>query len=1067
MLFLKKHRDAWWRCLPVIAALWLNPQAAVAATTQDAALQADPGLQSAAALNAEAQRFAAGELWPLRAIDAGTLPNSSRHQQAPQQLLLEAVKLQASSAIFKSEAPTFNSSNVTSVDTTITPDIQQLADSLNRDPLAIYRHFMQQYTFEPFYQGSLKGAQETLLQQAGNDVDLSSALIATLRAAGLQARYVSGRVRFPAPQVAGWIGTADVINAANILATAGYQPTLYQDQNRNPVLIELNWTWAEFYHAASSSWQALDVSFKPHSRVSGPNLTQDAGLNPANLVQEMERSGQFAERDSIAEPNMELVDSIAQQHEERLHDYARQRPDLTPEQLIVQRTVVSQPVNSLPASLPFTIQGTPKRLDSLTDAERQHVQVGLPGFNHKLSMPAVAANRLTVDYVAATPADQSKIAAAGGLLNVPYKTVNLKPQLRVAGVVVATGNAVSVGSYQTMTVAFWQGNSRTDTVNHNVTAGGIYAVALDTQRVSSTKLQRSLTALNQLKDQHQQNMLNEAFAGEYLHFLGMSYFRQLDNVIDNVGTGSNSIIFHQISEALISIDLTARPNGTGQLLMSVGQRGIDAPRNIYSLFSSNNDASFNRAATLMSVGYGASALEHSVFEKTAGWPSVSTISYLRFAANHEVPIYSINSSNINTQLPKLDLPADLKNSIQQAVNAGRVVITPKQQLKVGKWLGLGYIVLDPNTGAAGFLINGGQAGGRQNFTPMDQAAVNRTFLEDVGYTLRAAVNGALYGEFDRTVYKTSLERHINQGAAFALDLIGVGDVRNIAIASWNYAFNGGSGSSVGLAVAGIVPLFDVAKKGQKLGASYFDNIGQTNAYRLYEGLGTDSSKALANLNKNADISSVGTYRLGSGFDAVSTSAKRGNLQFNNIAVKDGHSYAASLGIDTRRPLDNATKSLLGERATVDYATKQLGFTCVLCNGNPNSNGFDTVFKDRQGNFVIIESKFAGTGANLGLGSLSKTTNGQRQMSDGWMFGAARDGGPDSALARTAGLTQQQQTEIRDAYRAGKVKRQFVVVTDQHRGLGVTDAFSKHPDFGGGNSSAKLDGVTIIELPIKP
>jgi hypothetical protein len=565
--------------------------------------------------------------------------------------------------------------------------------------------------------------------------------------------------------------------------------------------------------------------------------------------------------------------------------------------------------------------------------------------------------------------------------------------LRVAGAVVATGNADRVFTYQTLSVAFWQGN--------------------------------------------------------------------------NIGSGSNSIIFHQISEALISIDLTARPNGSGQFLMSVGQRGIDAPRNIYSLFSSNNDAAFNSAATLMAVGYGASALEHSVFEKTAGWPSVSTISYLRFAASHEVPIYSINSSNINTQLPKLDLPAQLKTSIQQAVAAGRVVITPKQQLKVGKWLGLGYIVLDPTTGAAGFLINGGQAGGRQSFTPMDQTAVNRTLLQDVGYALSAALNGALYGEFDRTAYQTPLERHLSQGAAFATDLVVVGDVRNIAMTGWDYAFNGGSGSSVMLAVAGIVPLFDVAKKGHKLSVGYFDNIGQADAHRLYESLGTDSSKALANLHKNADISSVTSMRLANSFDAVSTSAKRGNLQFNNIAVKDGHSYAASLGIDTRRPMDTATKSLLGERATVDYATKQLGLTCVLCNGNPNSNGFDTVFKDRQGNFVVIEAKFSSTGANFGLGSLSKTTTGQRQMTDDWLFGSVRDGGEDSALFRTSNLTAQQKQEVLAAYHAGKVKRQFVVVTDQHRGLGVTDKFVKDPEFGGGNSKAALDGVTFIELPIKP
>ncbi len=119
-------------------------------------------------------------MWPLRAVDAGTLPNSNRQQKATQQLLSQPVSLQPSSALQPAQpqlASRASLSNVTSVETTITSDIQQLADSLNRDPLAIYRHFLQQYTFEPFYIGLLKGAQETLLQQAGNDVDLSSGLI--------------------------------------------------------------------------------------------------------------------------------------------------------------------------------------------------------------------------------------------------------------------------------------------------------------------------------------------------------------------------------------------------------------------------------------------------------------------------------------------------------------------------------------------------------------------------------------------------------------------------------------------------------------------------------------------------------------------------------------------------------------------------------------------------------------------------------------------------------------------------------------------------------------------------
>ncbi|OBP16175.1 hypothetical protein A5320_01790 [Rheinheimera sp. SA_1] len=1054
LLSLRAHnRSRRWLSLAVV--LWSATQLLPAAASSDKATQL------------EAKKFAAGELLPLRAIDSGMLPNSVSQKTAERQLLELAAPLQPSPAVRPADVDQLVRQSVSSssVDTVITPDLQQLADSLNRDPLAIYRHFIQQYTFEPFYTGALKGAQETFFQKAGNDTDLASALITTLRAAGIQARYATATVRFDPTQVPGWIGTQDLTRAANILATAGYSPKLYRDAQKKPVALELKRVWVEFYQPATASWQSLDPSFKPHSLSRGSNLHQAAGSDPADLYRELDRNGLLNNPDMIAEPNLDLVDTVVDQHMSRTAEYLAGQPTLTPAQAINPRTVVVTTVNALPTTLPFTIQGTVSRFDELTDSQRQHIQVALPGFSHKISLPAVAAKRLTVDYVAATAADQSKIAAAGGILNVQYKGVNLKPQLRLAGTVIATGSAVSVGSYQVMKVTFWQGGSSKDSVSHNVTAGGIYAIALDTQKVGSEKLKRSAELLNQLKNTYQNNVLDEAFAGEYLHFLGMSYFRQLDNAIDNISASSNAVIFHQLSEALISIDLSARPNGQGQFLMSVGQRGIDAPRNIYSLFSANNDSSFNAAATLLTVGYAASALEHAVFEKTAGWPSVSTMSFLRFAANHEIPIYSITTANAATVLPQLDLPTELKNSLQQAVNAGRHVITPQRQLKVGKWLGLGYIVLDPTTGAAGFMINGGQAGGRQNFTPMDLPTTNRTLLQDVGYAISAIANGVLYGEFDKTAYDTSYASNLSQGAAFVSDLLVVGDLRNIGITMWDYTFNNGSGSSVALAAAGIVPIFDVSKKGYKIASSYFDNIGQSTSKQLYDNLGPDSSKALANLFKQSDNISSSSTRLGGQFNAVATTASRNGLNFNNIAVQDGQAYLRHLGIPTGQ-LDTPTKALLGEKAAIDYSTRQRGMSCYFCNGTPNQHGIDSIFKDAQGNFVITESKFIGTGSNFGVGSLAGS-GANKQMTDTWLYGSQLNGSADSALARTPGMSKQQKDELLIAFKAGKVRKQVVVVTDQHRGIGVTDKLSKHPEFAGTAAKSKLDHIVIIELPIKP
>ncbi|MEW6104072.1 MAG: hypothetical protein AB1630_09745 [bacterium] len=53
----------------------------------------------------------------------------------------------------------------------------------------------------------------------------------------------------------------------------------------------------------------------------------------------------------------------------------------------------------------------------------------------------------------------------------------------------------------------------------------------------------------------------------------------------------------------------------------------------------------------------------------------------------------------------------LPKKIQNAVNSGKIVTISKTEITYANWNGVGYIVMDPETGAAGYLISGGMAGG--------------------------------------------------------------------------------------------------------------------------------------------------------------------------------------------------------------------------------------------------------------------------------------------------------------------------------------------------------------------
>jgi hypothetical protein len=84
-----------------------------------------------------------------------------------------------------------------------------------------------------------------------------------------------------------------------------------------------------------------------------------------------------------------------------------------------------------------------------------------------------------------------------------------------------------------------------------------------------------------------------------------------------------------------------------------------------------------------------------------------------------IPIYHIDSTNVATAVPKLQVSSAVKTDVQNAVAAGRVVTIPQRSFVKDGFTGVGYIVFDPATGAAGYMISGGLAGGGFQLPPLN------------------------------------------------------------------------------------------------------------------------------------------------------------------------------------------------------------------------------------------------------------------------------------------------------------------------------------------------------------
>jgi hypothetical protein len=140
-----------------------------------------------------------------------------------------------------------------------------------------------------------------------------------------------------------------------------------------------------------------------------------------------------------------------------------------------------------------------------------------------------------------------------------------------------------------------------------------------------------------------------------------------------------------------------------------GGVGIDVDRNINTSFPIDGDRT--RAKDFMIVsGIGSSFWEDLILQSFFNIPSVSAARLLKTANQQGIPIYTIDSNNISSILPQLQVSQEVINDIKNSVNAGKKVIISKTNIQYNDWNGVGYIILDPVRGSGAYMISGGLAG---------------------------------------------------------------------------------------------------------------------------------------------------------------------------------------------------------------------------------------------------------------------------------------------------------------------------------------------------------------------
>ena len=591
-----------------------------------------------------------------------------------------------------------------------TQDIIDLATQLNHSPVKIYEWVRNNIEFVPTY-GSIQGADMCLQSKQCNDIDTASLLIALLRTSNLPAKYAYGTIDVPIEKAMNWVGGfTDARAAANFIAS-GNVPVSMLNSGGTIKALRLEHVWVETYipygnyrgammDDSLKTWVPMDGSFKQYTYTNGFDITAAVPFSQDAYL------GQVQSQNAL------------HYYQSQIQNYLdANMPDTSIIDVKGYRGITQEIYHFLPSTLPYITAAQGVKFSSIPASMVATVAFSLTNpttgdnVSYTVSTPELAGKRITVSYIPATSSDEALIANYGGFLyNVPAYMLNLKPVLRIEGVIKLTGDATTLGAEQNLTMQFTQPNGNTETRAKKLLAGAYYAVGLDLQGINENVLGKRNYQLNtNVLSETAGTLGNDDLIGEHLFILATTYFFANDKVQKSGAKLYNTVMARTISEGITSFTITV--SNIFGMPKSAMPSGINMDVAMLQVIASAKDGDVGKEQAYMSIhGLVGSYNEHDIFEKIDGFASTSAVRALQVAAENNIPIKHINATNIGEILPMLQVGSEINTEIQNAVNAGKEVTIPQSNVQINDWNGVGYIVKDTTTGAGAYMISGGLAG---------------------------------------------------------------------------------------------------------------------------------------------------------------------------------------------------------------------------------------------------------------------------------------------------------------------------------------------------------------------
>ncbi len=592
---------------------------------------------------------------------------------------------QAGAPVVPTSPPSGNDLSST-LDVQITPEIQELARSLDNHPLKIFRYVYNNYDYTPYY-GSVKGSLDTFYEKEGNDYDLSTLLIALLRASNIPARYVRVKIIVPIDKVMKWLDFNDPKAALDYLSSARI-PSGYYTQGNQITHVGIEHVYVEAYVPYSNYrgtaqddrgklWIPMDPSFKMYK------VTQEG----IDIASEMGFDWQ-----TFTDAYLDVVSNTTpiQYYQKKIERYlTNTHPGQTVDSLKRMTEISKLQFDFLPGTLPFQVTEVLERFSDVPSGLRHSLRFTIPGsLDFTATLPEVSGRRLTLSFEAATAEDQAVIDRYGDIFETPPYLIEVKPVLRINGTKVKEGTGMAAGFESPLSVEYHQTGQVMDVYQHNVMAGSLNAIGITSGKVRSEYL-----TISQVEESE------ERYLPKMLHSLAMKYHNSENETKKTLNSTMKMRSKTYFAEALVSTREIIKSTFGVPITFELSGYMIDAQEICVGVTPVDGYDKKKVMNFMMVRGFESSAQENRVFEDNMFWSTglsavngLQILKAMKIQVTDLVPPMTYSNPNLHEAVVE---------DINNALNMGWHVIVPEDTAGLA---GIPYIKYDPSTGSGAYML---------------------------------------------------------------------------------------------------------------------------------------------------------------------------------------------------------------------------------------------------------------------------------------------------------------------------------------------------------------------------